>query len=175
MGEIKSTLDLVMEKTKHLTLSPEEKEQQKFDEVRKKIKGLIRKYLDGGLNIEKLANELAGMQEPYGSMANDLLRQELLGGLQVGRENKLRLTLLGEICSLDTTALKSLFDGYKDEIQTVTQARARTLKELLANKRSVSGSAVVPNVEMDKVWQTGVVAIHAKFDQLLNLERAKYN
>jgi len=174
MGEIKSTLDLVMEKTRHLTLSPEEKEQQKFDEARKKIKGLIQKYLDSVLNIEKFAKELVGMQETYGSTVNDLIRDELLGGLHVGRDNKLRLTLLSEICVIDTTGLLSIFDGYNSEIQSATQERVQTLKELLAQKRSISGSAVVPNVEMDKVWQTEVVAIHTKFDQLLNLEKSKY-
>ncbi len=174
MGEIKSTLDLVMEKTKHLTLSPEEKEQQKLEEVRQKIKGLIQKYLDSVLKIEKFANELAGMQATSGSMVNDLLHNELLGGLHVGRDNTLRLSLLGEICGLDATGLRSIFDGYNNEIQSKTQERARTLKELLAQKRSISGSAVVPNVEMDKVWQTEVVAIHTKFDQLLTLEKAKY-
>jgi hypothetical protein len=174
MGEIKSTLDLVMEKTKHLTLSPEEKEQQKLDEARKKIKGLIQKYLDGVLDIERFAKELAGMQETYGSMINDLLRDELLGSLHLGRDNKLRLTLLSEICGIDTTGLMPIFDGHHNEIQSATQDRVKTLKELLAQKRSISGSAVVPNVEMDKVWQTEVVAIHAKFDQRLNLEKAKY-
>jgi len=171
MGEIKSTLDLVMEKTKHLTLSPEEKEQQKLDEARKKNKGLIQKYLDSVLNIEKFANELAGMQETYGSMVNDLLRDELLGGLHVGRDNNLRLTLISEICVIDTTGLLSIFDGYNSEIQSATQERVQTLKELLAQKRSISGSAVVPNVEMDKVWQTEVVAIHTKIDQLLKREK----
>jgi len=171
MGEIKSTLDLVMEKTKHLTLSPEEKEQQKLDEARKKNKGLIQKYLDSVLNIEKFANELAGMQETYGSMVNDLLRDELLGGLHVGRDNNLRLTLLSEICVIDTTGFKSIFDGYDSEIQSATQGRVQTLKELLAQKHYISGSAVVPNVEMDKVWQTEVVAIHTKIDQLLKREK----
>ena len=171
MGEIKSTLDLVMEKTKHLTLSPEEKEQQKLDEARKKIKGLIQKYLDGVLDQERFAKELAGMQETYGSMVNDLLRNELFGGLHVGRDNKLRLILLSEICGIDTTGLMSIFDGYNNEIQSTTQERAQTLKELLAQKRSISGSAVVPNIEMDKVWQTEVVAIHAKFDQRLRQEK----
>ena len=33
MGEIKSTLDLVMEKTRHLTLSQEEKDAQKKVEI----------------------------------------------------------------------------------------------------------------------------------------------
>ena len=43
MGEIKSTLDLVLEKTKNLTLSSEEKEEQKQKEIEKRIKGMMQK------------------------------------------------------------------------------------------------------------------------------------
>ena len=39
MTEIKSTLDLVMEKTRHLILSDEEKQEQKENEFKKKLKG----------------------------------------------------------------------------------------------------------------------------------------
>lgn len=174
MGEIKSTLDLVLEKTKHLTLTPEEKEQQKRDEARKKIKGQVQKYIDGGLNLAKFADELTDMQSTYGSMAIDLLRAELLGGLLVGRDNTLRLVLLKEICQIDPFELRSILDDYNDEIQSTTRERARKLAERLMQKHSISGSAVVPNVEMDKVWQTEVVAIHTKYDQRLKQEKAKY-
>ena len=58
MGEIKSTLDLVMEKTRHLTLSQEEKEEQKHIEVDKRLKGLLQKYQDNLLKKEQLEKEL---------------------------------------------------------------------------------------------------------------------
>ena len=54
MGEIKSTLDLVLEKTKNLTLSSEEKESQKQKEVENRIKGMVQKYQDGILSINQL-------------------------------------------------------------------------------------------------------------------------
>ena len=47
MGEIKSTLDLVLEKTKNLNLSSEEKQEQKQKEVENRIKGMMQKYQDG--------------------------------------------------------------------------------------------------------------------------------
>ena len=44
MAEIKSTLDLVMEKTRNLTLSSEEKQAQKQIEIGNRIKGLVQKF-----------------------------------------------------------------------------------------------------------------------------------
>jgi hypothetical protein len=57
MGEIKSTLDLVMEKTKDLTLSSEEKKAQKQKEIENRIKGLLQKYQDGFLSKSELKTE----------------------------------------------------------------------------------------------------------------------
>ena len=63
MGEIKSTLDLVMEKTRHLTLSQKEKEEQKQIEVNKRLKGLLQKYQDNLLRKEGTTGTRTGKLE----------------------------------------------------------------------------------------------------------------
>ena len=65
MGEIKSTLDLVMEKTRHLTLSQEEKDSQKKVEVHKRLKGLVQKYRDNLLKKDGLGKELEILNKTY--------------------------------------------------------------------------------------------------------------
>lgn len=54
MTEIKSTLDLVMEKTRHLSFSEQEKKDQHSEEFAKRIKGLIQQYQDQKLKAENL-------------------------------------------------------------------------------------------------------------------------
>ena len=54
VAEIKSTLDLVMEKTRNLTLSSEEKQAQKQIDVENRIKGLVQKFEDGLLTGNQL-------------------------------------------------------------------------------------------------------------------------
>ena len=54
MAEIKSTLDLVMEKTRNLTLSSEEKQAQKQIDIGNRIKGLVQKFEDGLLTGNQL-------------------------------------------------------------------------------------------------------------------------
>jgi hypothetical protein len=46
MAEIKSTLDIVLEKTKHLALSAEEKVEMKVQEGLKKVPGYVERLLD---------------------------------------------------------------------------------------------------------------------------------
>ena len=57
MAEIKSTLDLVMEKTKNLSLSDEERQGQKNKEIESRICGLLQKFNDQALNIDNLRSE----------------------------------------------------------------------------------------------------------------------
>lgn len=46
MAEIKSTLDLVLERTKHLSQSSEEKQAQKQKDIANRLNGLLQKYQD---------------------------------------------------------------------------------------------------------------------------------
>ena len=173
MGEIKSTLDLVMEKTKHLTQSREEKEQQKLKEARRRIRGLIQKYQDSLLDQERFTIELDKMIKTYDVIVNDILLNELLDNLELNRDNKPQLALLKDICNMDIKGLESVYDGYMDELKLMTQERNQVLKNNLAEKQSIAGSAAVPNVEMDKIWQANVVEINNKFSQLLIREKAQ--
>ena len=173
MGEIKSTLDLVMEKTKHLTQSREEKEQQKLKEARQRIRGLIQKYQDSLLDQERFAIELDKMIKTYDVIVNDILLNELLDDLDVNRDNKPQLALLKDICNIDITGLESVYGGYMDELRLMTQERNQVLKNDLAEKQLIAGSAVVPNVEKDQVWQASVVEINNKFSQLLIRKKAQ--
>ncbi len=175
MAEIKSTLDLVMEKTKHLTLSHEEKQEQTLKEAGQRIKGLIQKYQDGLLDQDKFALELDSMIKTYDVIVNDILLNALLDDLDVNRDNKPQLALLNDICNIDITGLVSVYDGYMDELKLMTQERNQVLKNNLAEKQSIAGSAVVPNVETDKIWQTNIVEINYKFSQLLIRAKAQIN
>ena len=49
MAEIKSTLDIIMEKAKKFSVTEEEKKGFKRQELEGKIKGLVQKALDGVL------------------------------------------------------------------------------------------------------------------------------
>ena len=47
------------------------------------------------------------------------------------------------------------------------QKRIQQIKKNLAREHSISGSAVVPNLEEDAVWQEANQTIRMNFDQLL--------
>ena len=173
MGEIKSTLDLVMERTRHLTLTPEEREAHNLGEVQKMIRGLLQKYQDDRLNQEQLAREIDNMQKTTGPAVRGLLIEELLKDIDLVRKNDWQLVLLREICDIDPSGIVSLCKDFQEAIQSTSQERMQALKQKLANEQRIHGSAVVPNVEADKLWQAEVSAIRERFDQLLVREKDK--
>jgi hypothetical protein len=172
MAEIKSTLDLVMEKTKHLTLSKEEKKEQEHIEVSKKLKGLLQKYHDNLFKKEKLIIELESLKKTYDLKINKILAQMILDDLKLGHNNKWFFKLLNEICVLDTYRLEKMFIDFLNKIEIAAEKRIKKIKENFAKEHSISGSAVVPNLETDNEWLSTFEKIKVKFDKALNMEKA---
>ena len=172
MGEIKSTLDLVMEKTRHLTLSQEEKDEQKHIEVNKRLKGLVQKYQDNLLKKEHLEKQLDSLRKSYDLKVDKMLLQMLLDRLKIGHKNEFLLELLNEICGLDTSGIETVFNDFQNAVRFASGKRIEEVKADLAEKRFISGSAVVPNLETDNELILAVKEIKDKFDQILVREKA---
>ena len=172
MGEIKSTLDLVMEKTRHLTLSKEEKEEQKHIEVNKRLKGLLQKYQDNILKKEHMEEELHSLRKTYELNVNEILSQMLLDGLKLGEKNESLLELLNEICGLDVSGLETLFHDFRDAVALVSEKRIKKIKANLEEKYFISGSAVIPNLKTDNEWLSTIKEITGKFDKILSRKKA---
>jgi hypothetical protein len=172
MSEIKSTLDLVMEKTRHLTLSQEEKEAQKRMEVNRRLQGLLQKYQDNLLKKDNLKKELDSLKIAYELKVDEMLADLLLNNLKLDRDNTLFLELLSEIFGFDLSGLETIFQNFKSAVKSATKERVNQIKTDLSKKRFISGSAVVPNLESDKEWLSMLGHIMDEFDEILNKEKA---
>ena len=168
MSEIKSTLDLVMEKTKHLSLSKDEKRQQKEREACQSLKGLIQQLYDQVITREmfnKRYNEFKTRQELH---SHNLLQDQLLNFLALHQDNQLIFDLLQDICGLDPNPLINLFEEYDQSAQTLSIERRQAQKDQLLSTYQIAGSAVKPNVASDAVWIAGIKKLEKTFQDKLN-------
>jgi hypothetical protein len=172
MGEIKSTLDLVMEKTRHLTLSQEEKKDQKRMEVIKRLQGLLQKYQDNFLKKENLKKEIDNLKTAYDLNVNETLADLLLSSLKLDQDNTLFLELLKENFGLNLSGLEAVFQNFKAAVKSATKERVDQIKTDLSKKRFISGSAVVPNLESDRKWLSMLGHIMDRFDEIMKKEKA---
>jgi hypothetical protein len=172
VGEIKSTLDMVMEKTKHLTLSEQEKQDQKNKEAGQNLSGLLQKYQDRLIDIEGLKDKFDQLQKAYGFIDNHLLIREVLDRIDLDQDNTSLIHLLDTIGHVDTGNLTTVLTDYRDSVRREGDKRSDQAKEELAGGYRISGTAVLPNIASDDKWQAHLLRIRTEFLQLLNREKA---
>ena len=173
MGEIKSTLDLVMEKTKNLSLSNEEKLEQKNEEIGSRIRGLLQKFKDQALSADNLKSEYQKLQSDYNLSTNAHLIKEICRQIELGKDNHVLFELLAWFKVMDIEGITSVLHEFDDVIKAAARERSKVLSDKLAEVHFISGPAVVPNLEADNAWREQVGEIRAKFEPLLN--QAKTN
>lgn len=171
MAEIKSTLDLVMERTKHLSLSKEEKEEQRLSEIRGGFRGLVQKYQSQILTRERFEAELSQLQERHELKDNGPFVDEIVNRIDLEQDNGFYLALLNEIFRIDAEGIRSLLDDYRDSVEKETAERAGLIKEELQANHAISGSAVSPNLEGDNLLQTRIQDIKERSEVLLTKEK----
>ena len=153
MAEIKSTLDLVMERTRNLTLSSEEKQAQKQLEIGNRIKGLVQKFQDGLLTNNQLKIEYESLKKDSNQSDDGLLVKEILTRLDPDQDNHILLEALEDCCRPDTATIRAIINDYRVTYNRAAQKRSAQLKEELAQNQSISGTAVIPNLDADDQWQ----------------------
>ena len=167
MAEIKSTIDLIMERTKGLTLSPEEKERL---EEEKRVRGaqtLVQRYLRGELSPEELSRK----RDEITSNAQKAMMKALVEGIRLGREefNRAMGALErwgGKGNRVQLQRIRDLAHPFGQALQKRRRKVKAELWEDLARK-GVQGSAVEPNVEGSDKWDETIEAVAQEFDPRL--------
>ncbi|MBN2031926.1 MAG: hypothetical protein JW836_01515 [Deltaproteobacteria bacterium] len=150
MPEIKSTLDLIMEKAEKFTVTDEEKAAFRRRELEGKIKGLVQKYLDGLLDLERLKEQAAAFAANEEQTAYELMRVETLQRIKPGQNNERLLNVLS-VMGVNVEVVKKLLRDFEKRIRQGEKKRAELALENL-RKRGISGSAVIPNLDGDQGW-----------------------
>ena len=173
MGEIKSTLDLVLEKTKHLSQSSEEKQAQAQRDTQRRLKGILQKYQDGLISLVRLQREYEGLQTEFKLADNSALAGQVIDRLDPNGDNRALFEVLDQCCHLDSSGLADLIHQYQAGYQKAAQSRREGLKASLAQNHNISGSAVVPNLETDEKWRREAQVMISTVKDKLNQERVK--
>jgi hypothetical protein len=163
VAKIKSTLDLVMEKTKNLDVSREEKEALKRKEWEDKARGWVRMLIDQKIAIHELLKDFTAESNRYGALA-EILHTELTRHMDPHGDNSIILEALTEVLGLDEKPFTDLINDYRARYELTRQEhQRRMLSELKAE--GISGTALIPNLDHDEVWQGLVKGFRGQFRQ----------
>jgi hypothetical protein len=155
MAEIKSTLDIIMERTKNLTMTNKEKASFRREEAEGKVKGWIQKYEDGVIELDALRSEFKKEQTEYPEVGH-ILRSQLIACLRLNGDNGKILRLLEEVLGISTNTIKDMIQSHKQEMEILRSNRIESLREEL-KRRKIYGSAVVPNPDHAGNWQETIL------------------
>ncbi|TRZ51201.1 hypothetical protein D4S03_05480 [bacterium] len=155
MAEIKSTLDIIMERTKNLTMTDEEKASFRRKDAEGKVKGWIQKYQDGVIEIDTLRSDFEKEVTEYPEVLH-ILKTQLLDCVKLNGENGRVLRLLEDILGISAETIENIIQSFKREIDILRIKRIESLgKEL--KERKIYGSSVAPNPDHGGDWQENIV------------------
>ena len=111
------------------------------------------------------------MQKDFNLSEDDPLIKEICGQIEPGKDNTALLGLLVQFKVSELEGITSALQDFDRTLHAAAQQRSKTIKNELAKAHYISGSAVVPNLDIDEVWQENREQIKAEFEK--KLEQAK--
>lgn len=166
MTEIKSTMDIIMEKAKKFSVTEEEKKAFRRHELEGRIKGLIQKYLDALVDLEKLKEDIGALRKEEPKELDQLIRREVIERIQPGENNAPLLEILSSVTGADCRPVRKLLEDFDRKIEQQRLRREDALREDL-RKKGISGSAVIPNLDADEKWGRGLSETTQAFKEAL--------
>jgi ElaB/YqjD/DUF883 family membrane-anchored ribosome-binding protein len=170
MGEIKSTLELAMERTKKFALSDKDKEEMKQKEVLQKACSLFHRYRDGHLSLNEVLKEVEKMEGKTATMVKQSLLSQWIDALSLDDDNERILKGIGSFNQRNFDEVKQKFhhllSQYQEEKETLKEKMRVQLAEAL-KKEGIYGSAVEPNLEKSDLWKKEIEKLDLSYKMKL--------
>jgi len=155
MGEIKSTWDIVMEKTKGLKVTSRDRERIKRGELTSRANAVFHKYMDAHGNQAYLQKELKAVQGEEREVIKRELLSLLLDRIDLSTDNGKIITgietLKGKPVAKTVKRLRLLASEFKAS----RNERAREVEGIFLRRLAamgISGSAIQPSLEGKRDW-----------------------
>ncbi|MBT8340299.1 MAG: hypothetical protein HKP58_03185 [Desulfatitalea sp.] len=145
MGEIKSTLDLVMERTRHLSLSEQDKAEQQREAFGKRLQGLLLQYADGVIPVDDMPERIGDLQAKLGQSENQPVVAALFERIDPDQEFRLWILLASKLVPEHRASLEKVLASYQGQKAALLAAARERQQAWLYQQHGIQGSAVVGN------------------------------
>jgi len=156
MGEIKSTFELAMERTKKFEISTEERAEIKRKEIMQKVTSLFNRYLEGYLPLNEILKEIEKMEEKTAIVMKESLLSQWIDALSLNGEGERLFKGIESLKQRSIDEVKQnfhrLLSQYQKEKKKVEEALRIQFTEAL-KRDGIYGSAVEPKLEGNELWK----------------------
>ncbi len=171
MAEIKSAVELAMERTKGLQLSREEKEKLKEEELHSRAQGLVNRFLEADFHLKEVEKDLAKYDPGQREHLEKLMLHYLGEAITLDRDNDLIFQGIEAFEKKSKNTIKKIRELIEDYRQRQEKEYKQAEKVLLKKweRQGISGSAVQPKIEGSQEWQDAVDKFKQPFDDQLHI------
>jgi methanogenic corrinoid protein MtbC1 len=167
MAEIKSTMDIIMEKLKRIEISEEDKKRLLKEDAEQTAKKLMVEYIERG-NLNSIIEQLNRLKEEKREETKKALIKESISKIRpYGDKNRKLLELISKLLKTDVSQLEEMLSSAEKKLD---QIKERCREDMLnrLKKREIYGSAVIPNVEADSNWRQILEEVSSKLRSDMN-------
>ncbi len=164
MGEIKSTLDLVMERTRGLSLTDREKDEMRSRELQVRAKSILERFVSEYQGLKWMRSELGGLGLGTSPETGKAVKSAIVARLSLTAENGRLFDILEKVLGEDTKPYKKVVTEFRKLYASERQKSLKLVLEQLA-ALNISGTAVKPNLGSDPGWKDKSELILSEFRQ----------
>ena len=177
MGEIKSAIELAMERTKDIVIDAKERQALQTKDIENKMRIALRRYLENLTNSQGTVRELNNIQgdeKTKKSILIDLFLEEF----DLNKENNKRLFAIFHL--VDSTSqhghLKEEMEVLEKDFADEVKKREGIVRRHINNRlkeMGITGSAVEPNIEAWGEWQEALDEVQHSFIERVSAWKEK--
>ena len=156
MGEVKSTLELAMERTKRFAVSEKEKEEIKQKEILRKATSLFHRYREGHTSLNDILKEIERMETKTATTVKEYLLSHWIDAVSLDDRDERILKGIESLKERSIAEVKlkfrDLVSQYQREKEELKEKVGDQLREAL-KRDGIWGSAVEPKLEGSETWK----------------------
>lgn len=152
MAEIKSTLDLVMERTRGLQLTDRERKEIKSKELAGKIQALLERFVNDYMGLKWLEAELNNLGMTDRQTIRAAVKSEILERLSLNGDTDKLLEALDGVLGIQTDVYRAIINEHREALAEKKEAFSKKMITEI-NRQKIFGSAVLPNVSANPGWK----------------------
>jgi hypothetical protein len=168
MAEIKSAIELAMERTKNMIPTGAEKERLREEEELTRGAALVNRFLHVDLHFKDLEKELRKFEPEDRKRMERLMMDQLGEAISLEGDHELVFEGIAALRGREEVLarIRDLQKRYeKERLRELDRVREEARREL--QDAGISGSAVEPRVEGSKAWNETVSVFRPPFEKQL--------
>jgi len=152
MGEIRSTLDIIMEKTKGLILTEEEKKQMRLKELEDDISKLFRRYENNVISEEDMILALKSMIEKDRHYVFTVFKSKAIDLIKISNKEIKGISLFKKLFPQLSQRMEELSNKTIENLEL--KEKEITKREIFnLKKQEIEGDAIVINMDVNPEWK----------------------